>query len=75
MTITNRFHQGISAKLDKLVVRKEGLLCTDCGATDPVHPGDGVPASAFIMALEMAAKRHIGCSVALRRTQEKRGSE
>lgn len=49
------------AKLDKILVRKEHSMCTDCGQIEPVHPGDGIPASTFVMALEMMAKRHVGC--------------
>ena len=51
------------AKLDKINVRKDDAMCTDCGAIEPIHPGHGTQASAFIMALEMMAKRHMGCSL------------
>jgi hypothetical protein len=47
--------------LDHLIVRKDGLLCPSCGKTDPVHPGNGTPASAFIAALKSAAERHKKC--------------
>lgn len=47
--------------LEYLIVRKDGLLCPKCGKTDPVHPGHGTPAAAFIEALKMAAERHKNC--------------
>lgn len=49
--------------LDRLIVRKEHLLCTRCGAVEPVHPGNGTPATTFIAALERAALRHRDCCV------------
>lgn len=49
--------------LDNLIVRKEHLLCTQCGKTEPVHPGHGTPARTFIVALQYAAMRHRDCSV------------
>lgn len=49
------------AALDHLVVRKDSVLCTTCGKTEPVHPGDGTPASTFIMALKQLAIIHSGC--------------
>jgi hypothetical protein len=58
------------AKLDKINVRKDDCLCTDCGGMEPIHPGNGTPASAFIMALRLMAERHMGCSVASRKKHE-----
>jgi hypothetical protein len=47
--------------LERLTVRKDGLFCPQCCTTDPVHPGHGTPAVAFIAALKMAAERHSYC--------------
>lgn len=47
--------------LDRLIVRKDELRCTQCGQAEPVHPGDGTPASTFITALKLAAERHSYC--------------
>jgi hypothetical protein len=41
-----------------LVVRKDGVLCTRCGTTDPVHPGDGTPLPSFVLGLAGCAERH-----------------
>lgn len=44
-----------------LIVRKEGVLCTRCHVTEPVHQGDGTPMDTLIMAFELMAKRHEDC--------------
>lgn len=42
-----------------LIVRKDGVLCTECAAVLPVHPGEsGTPLGTFLIALEMVARRH-----------------
>lgn len=54
--------------LERLTVRKEGLFCPQCCTTDPVHPGHGTPAVAFIAALKMAAERHSYCMMPSQKT-------
>jgi hypothetical protein len=48
--------------LEKFIIRKDHVMCTQCCRTEPVHVGDGTPASTFIMALEMMAERHLDCA-------------
>lgn len=44
-----------------LIVRKEGILCTRCHQTEPIHQGDGTPMETMIMAYELMARRHQNC--------------
>jgi hypothetical protein len=42
-----------------LIVRKDGVLCTSCATVLPIHPGEsGTPLGTFLVALEMAARKH-----------------
>lgn len=41
-----------------LLVRRDGVLCTVCGSTEPVHPGNGNPMPAMLFAYAGVAKRH-----------------
>jgi len=63
-------HHLLDVALDRLIVRKEHLLCTQCGTIEPIHPGDGTPASSFILALEAAARRHRSCGFPRRKAQK-----
>lgn len=63
-------HHLLDVALDRLIVRKEHVLCTQCGEVEPVHPGDGTPASTFIVALQAVAVRHRACSVAQRKARK-----
>lgn len=56
-----RTMQYVELDLETLLVRKHHVLCTRCGKHEPVHPGDGMPAVTFIMALKLMAARHLGC--------------
>ncbi len=47
--------------LDRLIVRKNCVVCCRCGGIEPVYPGDGTPARTFMIALENVAKRHRDC--------------
>lgn len=47
--------------LEKMIVRKDHVLCTRCCKSEPIHPGDGTPAVSFIWALERMAERHRKC--------------
>ena len=58
--------------LEWLIVRKDDLLCTRCGEMEPVHPGYGTPAAAFIAALYGAASRHRVCSPAKKKKKKKK---
>jgi len=58
-------------QLERILVRKEHALCTQCFTIEPIHPGDGTPATAFISALELMAYRHRECKPA-NRGKEKR---
>jgi hypothetical protein len=44
-----------------LIVRKDGVLCTRCFVTEPVHCGDGTPMDTLIMAFKNLAMRHKSC--------------
>lgn len=41
-----------------ILVRKDGVLCTRCYITEPVHAGGGTPMSSYLIALEQLAARH-----------------
>ena len=57
----------LDVALDRLIVRKEHTLCTQCFEIIPVHPGDGTPASSFILALQNIARQHRACSPSKKR--------
>lgn len=41
-----------------LIVRRDGVICSICGDLVPVHPGDGTPLPALLVALEDVRRRH-----------------
>lgn len=47
--------------LQRLLIRKEHVLCTRCGAIEPVHPGDGIPALAYIQGITRLVELHAFC--------------
>jgi hypothetical protein len=44
-----------------LIVRTDSVLCSGCGISEPVHPGDGTPMPTFVDALYDSARRHMEC--------------
>ena len=48
----------IRAKPSHLTVRRVVVFCARCKKVDPVHPGDGTPLPAFLVALEDCVRRH-----------------
>ncbi len=61
MTKTKHTPHAVLKARERLIVRKEHVLCTRCGTIEPVHPGHGTPMPAFISALESVACRHAKC--------------
>ena len=53
--------------LSRLLVRRDSVLCTRCGEVLPIHAGDGTPAVAFIIALQIAADKHMKCAAGERK--------
>jgi hypothetical protein len=49
--------------LGALLIRKEHVLCTRCGEMEPINPGHGTPAPAFISAVTTMAILHLDCCV------------
>lgn len=41
-----------------LLVRKDGVLCTVCGAVAPVHPGNGTPLPSIIHGYQTVVRQH-----------------
>lgn len=56
--MTESFRDSV---LNRLLVRKDHVLCVTCGAREPVYPGDGTPALAFMQGLERLATLHAFC--------------
>lgn len=65
-------------KMTHLLVRKEGVLCTNCFVTEPVHCGSGTPMDTMLIAFDMLARRHQRCAVlpkeSLRKFKAKRAA-
>lgn len=58
LRLTRKGRSVVESSSAHLVVRKKGVLCTRCGKTDPVHPGDGTPMPAFLTGLHGCLARH-----------------
>ena len=45
-------------RMNHLLARVDGVLCTVCGCTEPIHPGHGTPLSTLLHAYLGLVDRH-----------------